>query len=154
MRHVVPLLRILKRHGLTEVGRNWFRPTDTVLSSEPIEAQAELLALGTNVAHLLGPRQSSEAGQIFLSFSDGFGSDAGQLNSLVVAAADSNRSKLEAAAMATTRWRAISADAITVSDHFAEPAAAAVRLPLLWGRGRIVGFDMYRTSLPTSLFYE
>ena len=97
MRQVFPLLKVLERHGLIEVGRNWFRPAEAVLSSEPIEAQAQLLALGTNVAHLLGPRQSPEAGQVFLSFSDGFGSDAGQLNSLVVAAADSNRSKLAAA---------------------------------------------------------
>jgi hypothetical protein len=94
VRQVLPLLRILEQHGITEVGRTWFRPAETALSSEPIEAQAALLVLGTNVAHLLGPRRSPEAGQVFLSFSDGFGSDAGQLNSLVVAAAESNRSKL------------------------------------------------------------
>ena len=90
-------VRVIESYGITEVGRDWFQPPVDEIPSEVLAAQRELVALGMNLAHALGPCQWSDAGQVFLSFSNSLRSNAAQVNALVVAAAESNRAKLAAA---------------------------------------------------------
>lgn len=132
MKQIVPLLEVFERYEVPEVNRDRLQAQREAVTSELIETRQQFMTLGGNVARSNGPRRLSKGGQVLLSFSHGFSSDAGQANALVLAAAESNREKL-AAADADERhlfiWMDPSYSSAEAAVSLGRPLAAPANLP-------------------------